>query len=293
MKRILIAAVMTGMACGASGAEIDFDRGAWAGDFIGQASRLETVTVHPAMPALINPLVGEKAASIVPVWFDISRLSFVLVLNNDEGFSAILRSGGFLTTTKEMLVFIPYDGKAIVIFTDYSTNPMAAPKNKAEVYINNTTSRKETAAILRQVRKNKPVNSGMAAALDGLLGILDSGSHQKSTSASYCAAGFENMLTCFSDPKPGDNAIVAGIAEAINVCVKGKSVTLALSAEGETQEARVDKVVPRAGGVEYTVNEPKFNFIVTSGTAPGVPRRATLQLFLGAVPVESSYRCVK
>lgn len=137
--------------------------------------------------------------------------------------------------------------------------------------------------------------SAPAVPLPAQADVLEAPARQKAAAAGAgaCAPGYERILSCLAAAKPGDNAIVSAMFEGITVCGRGKQVSLALSAEGRTELAAVDKIVVRAGAVEYQVNEPRFNFIVGSGMAPGVARHATLQLFLGTEPAEAGFSCKK
>lgn len=232
------------------------------------------------------------AATIVPEWFSVSRLSFTMLEKTEGGgFAAVMRSG--LIRTTELSVFTAGYGKASAVFTEYSLNPMGAPKNKADVPLITAAQRKEAAAILREVQKNKPVEGAMQETLSGLLSFLETTYAVPKDRAAACPQGFDRLLTCQAAPAPGDNAIVSKMFETISVCGKGKKASLGLSAEGSTEQAPVHNIIVRAGGVEYQVKEPKFNFIVSAGAAPGHPRRGTLQMFLDKDPVEAGFNCGK
>lgn len=302
MKRLIIALGYFGFASVAQAGNAGYDRMSFdqGGDLAGVISAASQLTPPDADKQLSDAssevVVKEErgsAASVLPAWFNASKLAFVMLRKTGAGeFTAILRSGMFSTT--EMAIFGESSGRVTVDFTEYASNPMAAPKNKAEVELVTAAARKEIVSILLEVQRRKPVQGEMLAVLNELVSFLGTpvGYKAAAPGAGGCAPGYERLLFCETDPRPGDNAIVSKMFDSIGVCAKGSKVMLELSAEGEVQRVPA-AVEPRAGGVSYKVKEPKFNFIVNGGMAPGVPRRGTLQMFLGEEALESGFRCGK
>ena len=143
------------------------------------AFELETVTLAGLAemaidaPAPIPERASQNFAAVTPVWFDASRLSFVLLEKPETGgFTAVLRSGGF--SKMELGVFVDAGGNPQVIFIEYaSVNPMGAPKHKVDATLQTTDSRKEISAVLREVQKRKPVGGDKLLALNDLLSFLE------------------------------------------------------------------------------------------------------------------------
>lgn len=146
---------------------------------ISGAFELETVTLSGLAkiaidaPAPIPERASQNLIAVTPVWFDASRLSFVMLEKpKTGGFMALLRSGGF--SKMEMGVFVDAGGNPQVVFIEYmSVNPMGAPKHKTDVTLQTADSRKEISAVLRGVQKRNPVSGEKLLALNSLLSFLE------------------------------------------------------------------------------------------------------------------------
>ena len=133
--------------------------------------RLRFATEGAGVPAVNGPR-EIRPASIVPPWFRVSGLSFVMIRKGGGGdFVAILRSGVF--STLEMGIYTSGQATASVDFTEYASNPMAAPKNKAEAGLDTAAKRREVAAILREAQKYKPLQGAQLATLAELISLLE------------------------------------------------------------------------------------------------------------------------
>lgn len=146
---------------------------------IAGAVELETVTLSGLSeltieaPAPTPVKASQDFSPVVPVWFDASRLSFVMLEKPEiGGFIAVLRSGGF--SKMEMDVFVDANGNAQAIFIEYApVNPMGAPKHKTDVTLQTAESRKEISAVLREIQKRKPVSGEKLLAFSSLLSFLE------------------------------------------------------------------------------------------------------------------------
>lgn len=176
MKKLIIALGCIGLAAAARAGtavqdNVNFDLPGMVGaDLAGSAPELKL----PQPDAVLSEadINGERSASVVPAWFSASKLSFVMLRKDQTGgFTAILR-GGFFSIT-ELCVFVEASGNTTGVFTEYSSNPMAAPKHKTEVTLNTAAARREVAAILREAHRVNPAQGNMFTVLKNLLSFLE------------------------------------------------------------------------------------------------------------------------
>jgi hypothetical protein len=113
--------------------------------------------------------------------------------------------------------------------------------------------------------------------------------------ASYavCPNGTTELLNCKSTPVSGDNQIVSQIADAVGVCQSGKTIQLALVANGAggVENAKISRV---SGATIYALadgQESPFVFIVESRTLGKGARMAKLSAQLGDGIASSTFTC--
>lgn len=117
----------------------------------------------------VLPTSFGRFASIIPPWFDASRLEVVLARQDTNGFAlAILRRGRF-----ELAVYLDARNGDQAIFTQHALNPMGTPRTET-VTLGSGPARRAVAELLR--RASAPDEEGQALALGAMVAALEKGS---------------------------------------------------------------------------------------------------------------------
>lgn len=114
----------------------------------------------------VLPTSFGRFASIIPPWFDASRLEVVLARQDANGFAfAILRRGRF-----ELAVYLDARAGDEAVFTQHALNPMGTPRTET-VALRAGPSRRAVADILR--RAPAPSGAAQAAVVADLIARLE------------------------------------------------------------------------------------------------------------------------
>jgi hypothetical protein len=109
--------------------------------------------------------------------------------------------------------------------------------------------------------------------------------------AAECHTGWERVNSCFPKKEAGDDEMVAKLYDAISICYRDGKSALALRAADNTQMISAKREI-RAGGITFTISEPRIVLSRSAGMGPGRgDKRASLYLKNGRKLLRAGYTC--
>ena len=104
-----------------------------------------------------------------------------------------------------------------------------------------------------------------------------------------CEVATLTVLSCKALKAPGDNKILAQMADKIEICMKGNDASLAFEINGKTTGISPVDVSHRTGTVVYTLKEnDSIRFVVGARQ-----QRALLMAPLGDSQAHATFKCVR
>ena len=108
-----------------------------------------------------------------------------------------------------------------------------------------------------------------------------------------CPAKTQQVATCLSTPKSGDQKVAANIFDSITICSQGAKSILIMEKNGES-DSREAKVTRRMGGTSYLIQEPDVDFTlsVTTGlNGNAMPAHLKIEFKAPELIASSTYSC--
>ncbi|MBK7891248.1 MAG: hypothetical protein IPJ84_10500 [Bdellovibrionales bacterium] len=94
-----------------------------------------------------------------------------------------------------------------------------------------------------------------------------------SFAAAECPAGSETVLTCTSNPQPGNGQLASDMLDSVAICESGSVTSMVMEKDGESATTEV-AVLAIPGGTHYSVEDDTvlFKFSVVTGVRTVKPK---------------------